>query len=245
MPYQIPIYTVTTVFSVPPHPPHPLPLLILILATPPHFCVPLRIETLKSRSPEHEPRRTNYDLVLQCRTVAAHTERAKRSIREEQRSQEGTDLAPLPLSRPRGGADPLSRELLPKSFFRVLNAERVRAEYRAKCKNWEDYVDGDGEDGGGKKKWRKLDGEEWEETKISPARGWRVLTRPPPLAIGRLHRPDGLISMYAVAFPAGHRWIESDMRPAHSCAPQRRPTTRAGKKVLLLLYTASSAPTVP
>ncbi|KAJ7474409.1 hypothetical protein B0H11DRAFT_1918440 [Mycena galericulata] len=150
--------------------------------------------------------------------------------------------SPFPSTGRRG---PLSRELLPKSFFRVLNAERVRAEYRAKCKNWEDYVDGDGEDGGGKKKWRKLDGEEWEETKISPARGWRVLTRPPPLAIGRLHRPDGLISIYAVAFPAGHRWIESDMRPAHPCAPQRRPTTRAGKKVLLLLYMSSSAPTVP
>ncbi|KAJ7132645.1 hypothetical protein C8R46DRAFT_1015455 [Mycena filopes] len=77
--------------------------------------------------------------------------RAKRSIRDEQRSQKGSDLAP---TRSGGGGDALSSEPLPKSFTRALNAEQVRADYRAKRKLRED---GDGDDGPKKAKKRKLE----------------------------------------------------------------------------------------
>ncbi|KAJ7038770.1 hypothetical protein C8F04DRAFT_348060 [Mycena alexandri] len=85
--------------------------------------------------------------------------RAKRSIRDEQRSKKGSDLAPARLG---GGGDALSSEPLPKSFTRVLNAAQVRADYRAKRKLRED---GDGEDGPKKAKKRKL---EVAEAKIRP-----------------------------------------------------------------------------
>ncbi|KAJ7674135.1 hypothetical protein B0H17DRAFT_946946 [Mycena rosella] len=83
--------------------------------------------------------------------------RAKRSIREQQRSQKGSDLAPG-----RGG-DALSSEPLPKSFVRAMNAGTVRAEFRAKRKlrgdGWEDG-DGPREGAPKKAKRRKLEGAE-------------------------------------------------------------------------------------
>ncbi|KAJ7908401.1 hypothetical protein B0H13DRAFT_1878755 [Mycena leptocephala] len=63
--------------------------------------------------------------------------RAKRSIREQDRSQKGTDLAP------NRSKDALSAEPLPKSFARAINAAQVRADFRAKRKLGE----GEGEDG--------------------------------------------------------------------------------------------------
>ncbi|KAJ3729501.1 hypothetical protein C8R42DRAFT_569466 [Lentinula raphanica] len=48
--------------------------------------------------------------------------RAKRSVREQQRSQKGSDLAPSKQS--------LSEEAIPKSLSRVLNAAQVRQEWR-------------------------------------------------------------------------------------------------------------------
>ncbi|KAJ7107775.1 hypothetical protein C8R44DRAFT_714472 [Mycena epipterygia] len=84
--------------------------------------------------------------------------RAKRSIREQQRSQKGADLAPG-----RGG-DALSSEPLPKSFVRAMNAGQVRADFRAKRKlRGEGYEDGD--DDKPKTKKRKLEG---AEAKIRP-----------------------------------------------------------------------------
>ncbi|KAJ7237038.1 hypothetical protein B0H12DRAFT_1139632 [Mycena haematopus] len=76
--------------------------------------------------------------------------RAKRSIREQERSKKGSDLAPI------RGTDALSSEPLPKSFARAINAVQVRADFRAKRKLLEDG--GDGEDGAPKKvKRRKLE----------------------------------------------------------------------------------------
>ncbi|KAJ6605312.1 hypothetical protein DFH09DRAFT_888248, partial [Mycena vulgaris] len=86
--------------------------------------------------------------------------RAKRSIREQQRSQKGMDLAP---ARGGGGGDALSSEPLPKSFVRAMNAGQVRADFRAKRKlRGEGYEPGggDGEDGPKKAKRRKLEGAE-------------------------------------------------------------------------------------
>ncbi|KAJ6616336.1 hypothetical protein B0H10DRAFT_1799678 [Mycena sp. CBHHK59/15] len=78
--------------------------------------------------------------------------RAKRSIREQQRSQKGADLAPS-----RG--DALSSEPLPKGLARALNAVQVRADFRAKRKQA-----GGGEDGGApRKKRRKVDGDGGEK----------------------------------------------------------------------------------
>ncbi|KAJ7220990.1 hypothetical protein C8J57DRAFT_1393519 [Mycena rebaudengoi] len=81
--------------------------------------------------------------------------KAKRSIREQQRSAQGADLAPSN----RGGGDALSNEPLPKSFVRALGAAQVRAEYHAKKKR---KLPGDGDDddlGGQKaKKKRRVDG---------------------------------------------------------------------------------------
>ncbi|KAJ7085186.1 hypothetical protein B0H15DRAFT_379457 [Mycena belliarum] len=80
--------------------------------------------------------------------------RAKRSIREQQRSQKGDDLAPMR----GGGGDVLSSEPLPKSFVRAMNAGLVRAAYREKRKlRGEGYEDGEGETAP-KKKRQKLDG---------------------------------------------------------------------------------------
>ncbi|KAJ6569061.1 hypothetical protein B0H19DRAFT_1373395 [Mycena capillaripes] len=76
--------------------------------------------------------------------------RAKRSIREQQRSQKGTDLAPT------RGVDALSSEPLPKSFARAMNAAQVRADFRAKRKLRGE--DGGDEDLPKKAKRRKLEG---------------------------------------------------------------------------------------
>ncbi|KIK70009.1 hypothetical protein GYMLUDRAFT_236458 [Collybiopsis luxurians FD-317 M1] len=50
--------------------------------------------------------------------------RAKRSVREQERNQKGTDLAPSKQS--------LSSEAIPKSLSRVLNATKVREQWKAK-----------------------------------------------------------------------------------------------------------------
>ncbi|KAJ7908403.1 hypothetical protein B0H13DRAFT_2497361 [Mycena leptocephala] len=83
--------------------------------------------------------------------------RAKRSIREQDRSQKGTDLAP------NRSKDALSSEPLPKSFARAINAAQVRADFRAKRKLGE----GEGEDGPKKAKRRKVEGSVGE-AKIRP-----------------------------------------------------------------------------
>ncbi|KAJ7923096.1 hypothetical protein B0H13DRAFT_1707238 [Mycena leptocephala] len=83
--------------------------------------------------------------------------RAKRSIREQDRSQKGTDLAP------NRSKDALSSEPLPKSFARAINAAQVRADFRAKRK----LGKGEGEDGPKKAKRRKVEGSVGE-AKIRP-----------------------------------------------------------------------------
>ncbi|KAI0003355.1 hypothetical protein BJV74DRAFT_944028 [Russula compacta] len=54
--------------------------------------------------------------------------RAKRSVREHQRKERGADLAPPGRNNPTG----ISTERVPKSAARVLDAERIRTEYRRK-----------------------------------------------------------------------------------------------------------------
>ncbi|KAH9001615.1 hypothetical protein EDB92DRAFT_1827798 [Lactarius akahatsu] len=54
--------------------------------------------------------------------------RAKRSAREQQRKERGADLAPPGA----GNGTTLSTEAIPKSISRVLEAARIRAEYRQK-----------------------------------------------------------------------------------------------------------------
>ncbi|KAJ7806608.1 hypothetical protein B0H14DRAFT_3152867 [Mycena olivaceomarginata] len=89
--------------------------------------------------------------------------RAKRAIREQERSKKGSDLAP---TRPGAGGDALSSEPLPKAFLRTINAAQVRAEFRAKRKlRGEDGEDG--EDGQKKGKRRKIDGG-GRDTQIRP-----------------------------------------------------------------------------
>ncbi|KAF7329175.1 hypothetical protein MKEN_00178100 [Mycena kentingensis (nom. inval.)] len=56
--------------------------------------------------------------------------RAKRSVREAERSTKGADHAPSKDSH----SDALSSEPLPKAFARAINAAQVRAEYHAKRK---------------------------------------------------------------------------------------------------------------
>ncbi|EPQ52145.1 hypothetical protein GLOTRDRAFT_64912 [Gloeophyllum trabeum ATCC 11539] len=70
--------------------------------------------------------------------------RAKRSVREQQLAQRGSDLAPGNIS--------VSAEGIPKSMARVLNAAKLHAEYR-KRKNE------DQNEGGKKKKKRKVQGD--------------------------------------------------------------------------------------
>ncbi|KAJ7431434.1 hypothetical protein B0H11DRAFT_1891647 [Mycena galericulata] len=142
--------------------------------------------------------------------------RAKRSIREEQRSQKGADLAPRSGG---GGGDPLSNEPLPKSFLRALNAEQVRADFRAKRKRQRDDGDSNREyEGGGKEKRRKL-GEKGEgkngngETKI---------------------RPGETLAHF-------NKRIESDMRPLVRSAVQASLATTRAERKKALSSTASAA----
>ncbi|KAE9394465.1 hypothetical protein BT96DRAFT_958789 [Gymnopus androsaceus JB14] len=72
--------------------------------------------------------------------------RAKRSVREQQRSAKGADLAPSKQS--------LSNEPIPKSLSRVLNASKIRESYKKRK-----MEDGETEGKGGAKK-RKLSGKE-------------------------------------------------------------------------------------
>ncbi|KAI0303497.1 hypothetical protein B0F90DRAFT_1626588 [Multifurca ochricompacta] len=61
--------------------------------------------------------------------------RAKRSVREQQRKERGTDFAPSG-----GGNNSLSTEGIPKSISRVLDAAKIRAEYRHKRARLEEVV---------------------------------------------------------------------------------------------------------
>ncbi|KAK6992578.1 hypothetical protein R3P38DRAFT_3225769 [Favolaschia claudopus] len=89
--------------------------------------------------------------------------RAKRSVRDQERSKKGNDLAP---SR---GADALSSEPLPKSFLRAINAAQVRADFREKKRKLRDEGR-DGVEGGDqpKKKRRKSEGGAETMQKIRP-----------------------------------------------------------------------------
>ncbi|KAJ4482583.1 hypothetical protein J3R30DRAFT_3369549 [Lentinula aciculospora] len=78
--------------------------------------------------------------------------RAKRSIREQQRSQKGSDLAPSHSS--------LSQEAVPKSLIRVLNAAKVREEWRKRKTE-----DRESEESISTKKKQKLNGK--DQRKIS------------------------------------------------------------------------------
>ncbi|KAK7045776.1 hypothetical protein VNI00_007177 [Paramarasmius palmivorus] len=59
--------------------------------------------------------------------------RAKRSVREKERLEKGHDLAP--------GKSSLTKEAIPKSAARVLNALKIREEFRAKKRQLEDSGD--------------------------------------------------------------------------------------------------------
>ncbi|KAJ7616667.1 hypothetical protein FB45DRAFT_801440 [Roridomyces roridus] len=83
--------------------------------------------------------------------------RAKRSVRDQQRSQNGTDLAPG------RGAQTQDDEALPKSFLRALNADKVRTEFRAKRK-----LRDEGGDGDGKKASKRRKVESVADAKIRP-----------------------------------------------------------------------------
>ncbi|KAJ3886339.1 hypothetical protein GG344DRAFT_57654 [Lentinula edodes] len=78
--------------------------------------------------------------------------RAKRSVREQQRSQKSLDLAPSHLS--------ISQEPIPKSLARALNAAKLREEWRKRKTE-----DREEEKTGADRKKRKLNGK--EQNKIS------------------------------------------------------------------------------
>ncbi|KAJ3747435.1 hypothetical protein DFH05DRAFT_1479883 [Lentinula detonsa] len=80
--------------------------------------------------------------------------RAKRSVREQQRSQKGSDLAPSQLQLS------LSQEAIPKSLSRVLNAAKVREEWRKRK-----LEDGETEEKNGTKKKQKLNEKTHSKTK--------------------------------------------------------------------------------
>ncbi|KAH9977299.1 hypothetical protein BGW80DRAFT_1288485 [Lactifluus volemus] len=78
--------------------------------------------------------------------------RANRSVREQQRKERGADLAPLGhQGRNRGLAD----ESIPKSVLRVLDAAKIRAEYRQKRKLPEAKANDDDDDDGPTSKKRR------------------------------------------------------------------------------------------
>ncbi|KAI0253834.1 hypothetical protein BJV78DRAFT_1189651 [Lactifluus subvellereus] len=70
--------------------------------------------------------------------------RAKRSVREQQRKERGTDLAPPSDPGSSGGAS-IGTEGIPKSVARVLDAAKIRAEYRKKRARLEADANDDGD----------------------------------------------------------------------------------------------------
>ncbi|KAJ7491432.1 hypothetical protein B0H11DRAFT_2399940 [Mycena galericulata] len=153
--------------------------------------------------------------------------RAKRSIREEQRSQKGADLAPRSGG---GGGDPLSNEPLPKSFLRALNAEQVRADFRAKRKRQRDDGDSNREyEGGGKEKRRKLGGEGEGKNGNGKAEG-KNGNRETKI------RPGETLAHF-------NKRIESDMRPLVRSAVQASLATTRAERKKALSSTASAAST--
>ncbi|THU91438.1 hypothetical protein K435DRAFT_759300 [Dendrothele bispora CBS 962.96] len=87
--------------------------------------------------------------------------RAKRSVREQLRSERGTDLPPPKSStiKKRGEKGDISNEALPKSLARVLDAVKIREEYRERKRRNEDSDDVFSTNGQGGKR-RKLDGKD-------------------------------------------------------------------------------------
>ncbi|KAI0783520.1 hypothetical protein C8Q75DRAFT_695938, partial [Abortiporus biennis] len=86
--------------------------------------------------------------------------RAKKSLRDKEKSQSGSDL---PISK-----HSIANEEVPKGAARILNAAKVQAEYQKKRKlNGED--DGNGaRSGGNSKKKRKLEDESGKAMQILP-----------------------------------------------------------------------------
>ncbi|KAF5345673.1 hypothetical protein D9758_013067 [Tetrapyrgos nigripes] len=84
--------------------------------------------------------------------------RAKRSVREHLRSQTGTDLPPPKSSIvKKGSKGDIANEAIPKSLARVLNAAKVREDFKEKKRK--NGFDEDDEQGGGGKR-RKVNGKE-------------------------------------------------------------------------------------
>ncbi|TFK38947.1 hypothetical protein BDQ12DRAFT_665740 [Crucibulum laeve] len=77
--------------------------------------------------------------------------RAKRTVRLQQQNQRGSDLAPT--------KDSLANEAIPKSASRILNASKIREEWKDKKRKFED----DGQGGQGKR--RKVEGAEAMQSK--------------------------------------------------------------------------------
>ncbi|KAL0563559.1 hypothetical protein V5O48_018507 [Marasmius crinis-equi] len=83
--------------------------------------------------------------------------RAKRSVREKERAERGHDLAPTKSHHA------LKEEAIPKSAARVLNAMKIREDFRKRKREAEEG--GEGGDGGGKrrKKGKDAKGEKEKE----------------------------------------------------------------------------------
>ncbi|KAJ7659815.1 hypothetical protein DFH06DRAFT_1194840 [Mycena polygramma] len=141
--------------------------------------------------------------------------KAKRSIRDQQRSQKGTDLAP---TRSAGG-DALSSEPLPKSFMRAINATQVRADFHAKRK----LQGEDGEDGGQKKaKRRKVEG--GVDAKIRPGEtlahfNKRIETDMRPLVRSAVQS--------SLATLRAHKKPAADSTPASASAAKTTPPSKS------------------
>ncbi|KAI0068634.1 hypothetical protein BV25DRAFT_1923837 [Artomyces pyxidatus] len=89
--------------------------------------------------------------------------RSKRSVRDQQRNERGTDLAPT------GGT---SAEGIPKSVSRVLDAAKVRQDFRQKKRKL-----ADAEDDGQSSKRRRRDAEGAKEILIKPGESLKHFNR--------------------------------------------------------------------
>ncbi|KAG5651456.1 hypothetical protein H0H81_008592 [Sphagnurus paluster] len=117
--------------------------------------------------------------------------RAKRSVRENERKKRGDDLAPT--------NDSLSNEPIPKALSRVLNAAKVREEWKIKKRKLEEDGDSKSSD-----KRRKLDDDEKNtKSKRKESKATSKLTIKPGESIQHFNRR-----------------VEDDMRPLVKAAVQ-------------------------
>jgi len=132
--------------------------------------------------------------------------RAKRSLREEQRAQKGSDQAP-PLNH--SSKQAISAEGIPKSVARVLNAAHVRQEWREKKRKLESGEDTEGREAKSKK--RRID-----EGAVTKEKGITKMIRHP----NTKGKNETIGIQPGESLGHFNRRVEDDMRPLVKSAMQ-------------------------